>query len=405
MHLFFVRIQLYIANGWDKKFLVDPEGKIYENKRQESLSDERRCLEKILDGDVPANSWTSSLEGIPTVTHSVVEKYFELTPDSKHITEGYAFSKTLKFETSGKSMRINPLPDHSNMFLLEGYTRPAMKQAKGISSGGGLYSCSIVFDKVTGQIMAAKDHSCAAGKRGFCKHVAALAYKLVEATMSECKQLPKPISCTQVRQQWGIPSFKASQDPEKEVMKRQPLHEIMFEKNILSRDKSGGRKRKLPVEVNAEYSSRPKGEPAVDKERIEKLCDDLEASKRPKMVCEILKLNLVKEKDDECVILDNSVQVCKEKENVNDVRPPVTQRSSEWFTKRIGKVTASKAPSVIGLQGKREFLETWDCIKNKKTEPSKHFRNYERGIKFEAEAAESFAVESAAAVYECGIYC
>lgn len=253
--------------------------------------------------------------------------------------------------------------------------------------------------------MAAKDLFCAAGKRRFCKHVAALAYKLVEATRSECKQLPKPISGTQVCQQWGIPSFKASQDPEKEVIKRQPLHEIMFEKNILSRDKSGGRKRKCPVEVNTEYSSRPKGEPAVDTERIEKLCDDLAASKCPKMVSEILELNLVKVKDDECVILDNSVQLCKEKENVNDGRPPVTQKGSEWFTKRIGKVTSSKRPSVIGLQGKREFLETWDCIKNKKTELSKRFRNYERGIKFEAEAAENFAVESTAAVYECGVYC
>ena len=44
-------------------------------------------------------------------------------------------------------MRINLLPNENNMFVLEGYTRPAMKQAKGISSGEGLYACSIIFDK------------------------------------------------------------------------------------------------------------------------------------------------------------------------------------------------------------------------------------------------------------------
>ena len=45
-------------------------------------------------------------------------------------------------------------------------------------------------------------------------------------------------------------------------MKRMPLQEIVFEKHPLQRDKSGGRKRKLPVEVSCGYTSRPNGEPA-----------------------------------------------------------------------------------------------------------------------------------------------
>ena len=72
--------------------------------------------------------------------------------------------------------------------------------------------------------------------------------------MSGAKDLPKPVSCTDVRQQWGVPSMKAHQDPEKEVMKRKPLQEIVFEKHVLSRDNAGGRKRKLPAEVNILYS-------------------------------------------------------------------------------------------------------------------------------------------------------
>ena len=55
-----------------------------------------------------------------------------------------------------------------------------MKQAKSISTGKGIYSCSLLLSKETGKIIAAKDKSCAAGKRGFCKHIAALAHKLVE---------------------------------------------------------------------------------------------------------------------------------------------------------------------------------------------------------------------------------
>lgn len=80
-------------------------------------------------------------------------------------------------------------------------------------------------------------------------------------------------------------------------MKRIPLQEIVFGKHLLQRDKSGGRKRKLPVEVNFGYTSRPNGEPAFDNERVTKLCDDLASSKCPKVVSEILKLNSVKEKE------------------------------------------------------------------------------------------------------------
>jgi len=48
---------------------------------------------------------------------------------------------------------------------------------------------------------------------------------------------------------------------------------------------------------------------------------------------------------------------------------------------------SSKELAVIGLQGKREFQETWDCIKNKKGGPSKTFRNFHRGIVCEDEAS------------------
>ena len=153
--------------------------------------------------------------------------------------------KLKKFETSGKPIRLNLLPDH-DMFLLEGHTRPATKQAESISMGKGIYSCSLLLSKETGKIIAAKNKSCAAGKRSFCKHIVALAYKLDEATMSGATQLPKPISCTDVRQQWGLPSIKAEQNPEKEAMKRNPLHEIVFEKHILTRDNLGAENANYP---------------------------------------------------------------------------------------------------------------------------------------------------------------
>ena len=72
--------------------------------------------------------------------------------------------------------RKTALTGYNNMFLLEWHTTPAMKQANGINSGSGIYSCIVVFNKLTGKVLAARDRSCPAGKGGFCKHIAAFCY-------------------------------------------------------------------------------------------------------------------------------------------------------------------------------------------------------------------------------------
>ena len=292
-------------------------------------------------------------------------------------------------------MRINLLPGH-DMFLLQGHTRPAMKQAKGISKGKGIYSCSILFKKETGRIIVAKDKSCAAGKRGFCKHITALAYKRIEAKMSGAKELPKPISFTDVRQQWGAPTIKSQQDPEKEVMKRKPLQGIIFEKHVLSRDTAGGRKRQLPTELNVNYSSRPRGEPEVDQQCIDKLREELSKSKFQRFVSESLFLRFGPSPG---ALSDPS---SAEPEPTIQAFPK--QRTESWFRDRIGKLTSSKVPALIGLYGNKEFVESWNCIINKKQELPKNFQNFQRGIKFESSAVHSFRRDSGAHVEECGMF-
>lgn len=60
----------------------------------------------------PADSWTTSLQDVPALTHEVVEDFLRQPNDKRHVTEGYAFSKTKTFETSGKkkTIRFNLLP-------------------------------------------------------------------------------------------------------------------------------------------------------------------------------------------------------------------------------------------------------------------------------------------------------
>ena len=56
------------------------------------------------------------------------------------------------------------------------------------------------------------------------------------------------------------------------------------------------------------------------------------------------------------------------------------------------------------MYGRKEFSETWDCIKMKLPEPTKYFRNFQRGIICEEAAAERFSAESGATLSECGMF-
>ena len=162
--MFLARIKVYISMGWDKKLLKDPSGDTYEKKRKESLNEEQNLIEKILETENVINkeNWTVSLHGIPVITHSIVENYFAKAEGKRHLLEGYAFSKTKKFETSGKRIEINVFQEH-NMFLLRGYRRAAMKQTKQDET----YKICVLFDRETGEILGARGFSCAARRRGF----------------------------------------------------------------------------------------------------------------------------------------------------------------------------------------------------------------------------------------------
>ncbi len=68
----------------------------------------------------------------------------------------------------------------------------------------------------------------------------------------------------------GVPSLKAYQDPEKKVLKREPLQNISFQKHILNPGDHvpSIKTRKLPNEVMLSYTSRPIGEPLVDQQHV-----------------------------------------------------------------------------------------------------------------------------------------
>ena len=134
----------------------------------------------------------------------------------------------------------------------------------------------------------------------------------------------------------------------------------------------------MPQEVNSSYISKPAGEPAIDTAHVEVFKKDLANSKSSFRIAKFICL---------------------------DCRPTQPkQRSEAWFSEREGKITSSKAPAVTGLYGKKEFCETWDCIKNKLPEPTKNFRNFQKGIIYEEAAVACFSAETGATLSECGMF-
>ena len=185
-------------------------------------------------------------------------------------------------------------------------------------------------------------------------------------------------------------------------MKKKTLHEIKVEQHVLTRDQTGGRKRKVPQEVNVSYTLKPAGEAATDTARVETFKKDLANSKKSFRVAKFICLNCcptqasLDKENMPCI----SIAINTSKQSINTSK----QRSEAWFSERVGKITYSKALPVIGLYGKKEFNQTWYCIKKKLPEPTKIFRNFQRGITYEEAAAACFSAETGATLSECRMF-
>eukprot|EP00112_Aurelia_sp_Birch-Aquarium-sp1_P025441 Seg8445.1 transcript_id=Seg8445.1/GoldUCD/mRNA.D3Y31 product="hypothetical protein" protein_id=Seg8445.1/GoldUCD/D3Y31 len=165
------KLKLYIENGWNLSRLKDPdEGKHIKSILHTTFDEDKIELVKIIESPPASDSenWTQNIQSFPleNISHSDIESYFCDSGDKKHQEQGYVFSKTQKFETSGRPMQVMIIKE--TYILLEGYTRPSTKSSKGIHQGRGLYRCVIVYSLENGKILQASDYSCpaAGGQEG-----------------------------------------------------------------------------------------------------------------------------------------------------------------------------------------------------------------------------------------------
>ena len=145
------------------------------------------------------------------------------------------------------------------------------------------------------------------------------------------------------------------------MLKCQPLQTISFQRQILDRDLSGGRKRKLPNETLSTYSSKPVKEPFISVSDFDNLAADLNKSECQSTL--LLAIKAGRKAVNSGVISSTTViqhsDLLAEKETFTSKQ---LEGSNEWYKQRVGKITSSKLPTLIGLSGKNEFDKAWECI-------------------------------------------
>ena len=74
-----------------------------------------------------------------------------------------------------------------------------------------LYRTRVSLSKQTAQVKSGACN-CKAGANGWCKHIGALLYKILDFTESEVNEIPPDLTCTERPQQWHIPRSNSSKD-------------------------------------------------------------------------------------------------------------------------------------------------------------------------------------------------
>ncbi|XP_069102530.1 uncharacterized protein [Argopecten irradians] len=198
------RVKFYIQHGWDTKYLVHPDRhnkKIYSQATIENNS-------SFLESHPPPAGYTSYLDGVPFIDDGDIHQYFLVKCDDnsatakKHRDTGWTFFKSGKVISSEFKMDID-----DSVLLLRGNVEASFD--RGIITGKTKkhYFTYVCCDKHSGTILGGRCF-CKAGLGGYCKHVAAVLFHVMDSQRQGYKFTPKGGSKTSNLQTWHQPKVK-----------------------------------------------------------------------------------------------------------------------------------------------------------------------------------------------------
>eukprot|EP00794_Sanderia_malayensis_P021058 gene21058-23113_t len=176
--------------------------------------------------------------------------------------EGYVRAVSVKPNVKGGSL----------LFLVKSKVHASMKNVQ--------YNVYVHLEQANGNVVYAKCN-CKAGQGGFCKHVAALLYTILDYVNMDMKGIPRDLTCTQVGQKWHVPS--GANRTEDNAFK---FSSLVFEKS------EEGKKRKRPlVQGNMDFCATPPFARETTSNELQSLTEKLRLAGKASLFCEALESN------------------------------------------------------------------------------------------------------------------
>ena len=87
------------------------------------------------------------------------------------------------------------------IFYVKGKRKVSMKrEIRSMDVGINKANCDIIFAKC----------SCPAGESGYCNHIMALLFEIVDYSLRQLISIPEEKTCTNMARRWGLPSVNSS---------------------------------------------------------------------------------------------------------------------------------------------------------------------------------------------------
>ena len=381
--------------------------------------------------------------GAPVVTDSVIQDYQK----AKYAGSKGQYRKAYRMFSSRRTVSVKILKDGNN-------PRYTYIKANMLKSYTGSISRPVTVQFVENKPIKAYC-SCPVGKSGLCCHAIAL---LIQLKFLHCnKKLHLHMSCTERLQKWHAKGSTANQKVASQI-KLKYLRNLRGARADIKRVRQ---KKKVQVSSSAEYDysdwyrrdvSKIEEEVKVKVGQLKPVEDHVYSvlSKYKKQSPLFLHLRYKKEYQEKAAGKEYNEEVLKPRfqnnaeaiwrpqkpieyhQRSNSVTAtcasesqdchqemtsllqrsnyvPVDQCTLEWRALRVGVITASKAPALLGFCGVKEFDNAWFAIKNNIDETVMNPKraklpNFIRGKKEEKNAITRFCTDSKSVVIQCGYF-
>ena len=243
------------------------------------MGDEPSTSKDADDTQVETQPWTRYLKLLPPFTYNKLQKHLGL--DSQQNSTGTKKDEKLGYRlfkegyVSNVQAKSNiPNSASGKSFILKATVHASMKKLS--------YVVYVHLNQVNGDVVHGHC-SCKAGKGGQCKHVAAMLYQIIDYVQLEVSEVPDVLTCTQVLQQWNVPSRQGSNSNNTIL-----FEDIAFKKSSYAKDSN--LKRKCSNERDVDFNPTPPNG-AVSQNDIHKLVDSLQCKGKAEYLSNILQSN------------------------------------------------------------------------------------------------------------------